>query len=235
MDSAATIWSGIGEQLRTPSGPYGRVIGHAMALVNAGPYRRAIAAIGVQPGDTVLEVGFGPGRGIVSLARRAISGRVLGIDQSPEMLGLAMRANRRSIKEGRVQLRIGRFDALPYDDDSISRALAVNVAYFFGADGKEISEIHRVLRPGGVAVVYVTDRATMRNWKFSGPDTHRLYDADELHRLLRQGGFGSSNIVVEQLRLPFGVQGLVGSAIKQRGDAGGRDDSDGKIHEGTYT
>jgi SAM-dependent methyltransferase len=214
MHAKSSLWTGIGEQLRSPSGRYGRLIGRLMALINDGPTRLAIAAAGVQPDDTVLELGFGPGRGISRLARRAIRGRVLGIDHSLEMLDLATRANRRAIADGRVQLRLGRFDALPYADASISRVLAVNVAYFFGPEGNEVAEIHRVLRPGGFAVVYVTDRATMRNWKFSGPDTHRLYDADALANLLRQGGFGHCDIFVERVRLPFGVRGLVAAAIK---------------------
>ncbi len=214
MHSMASIWSGIGEQLRTPSGRYGRLIGRAMALINAGPYRLAIGALGVQPDETVLELGFGPGRGIDELAKRVTSGRVLGIDQSAEMLDLAMYANHRAIMQGRVQLRIGRFDALPYSDECVSRVLAVNVAYFFAPAGKEIAEIYRVLRPGGRAVVYVTDRSTMSGWKFSGPETHRLYDADELNDLLRQGGFTSPNIVIEKRKLPFGVLGLVASAAK---------------------
>jgi len=214
MHSMPSIWAGIGEQLRSPSGRYGRLIGRLMALINGGPNRLAIAAVGVQPGDTVLELGFGPGRGIACLAQRAIRGRVLGIDQSLEMLDLATRANHRAIEDGRVQLRLGRFDALPYADASITRVLAVNVAYFFGPEGKEIAEMHRVLRPGGLAVVYVTDRATMRNWRFSGPDTHRLYDADELRSLLRQGGFGYRDIFIEKVRLPFGVRGLVAAVAK---------------------
>jgi SAM-dependent methyltransferase len=214
MHAMPSIWTGVGEQLRSPSGHYGRLIGRLMALINSGPNRLAIAAAGVQPDDTVLELGFGPGRGIAGLAQRAIHGRVLGIDRSQEMLDVATRANHRAIKDGRVQLRLGRFDALPYADASISRLLAVNVAYFFGPDGKEVAEMHRVLRPGGLAVVYVTDRATMRNWKFSGPDTHRLYDADELSSLLRQGGFGHHDIFIEKVRLPFGVQGLVAAASK---------------------
>jgi len=214
VHSMASIWSGIGEQLRAPSGRYGRLIGRAMALINAGPYRLAIGALGVQPGDTVVELGFGPGRGISTLASLAPRGLVLGVDRSPDMLDLARKANHRALNEGRVQLRIGRFDALPYGDGCVSRVLAVNVAYFFGPTGQEIAEIRRVLRPGGLAVIYVTDRATMRNWKFSGPETHRLYDADELHHLLRVGGFTSPSIVIEKRRLPFGMQGLVASAVK---------------------
>jgi SAM-dependent methyltransferase len=215
MRTMPTIWTGIGEQLRSPSGRYGRLIGRLMALINAGPNRLAIEALQVRPGDTVLELGFGPGRAIAGLARRANRGRVLGIDQSLEMLDLAMRANRKAIVDGRVRLRLGRFDRLPYDDASADRILAVNVAYFFDAEGREVAELHRVLRPGGRAVVYVTDRASMASWKFSGPDTHRLYDADELRGLLRRGGFSHKQIAVSEVRLPLGVSGLVAVAAKE--------------------
>lgn len=208
------IWSGIGEQLRSPSGRYGRLIGRLMALINSGPNRIAIAAADIKPDDTVLELGFGPGRGITGVAQHVRQGRVLGIDQSQEMLKLATRTNQKAIADGRVELRLGRFDALPYADASIDTVLAINVAYFFGLDGKEVAEIHRVLRRGGLAVVYVTDRATMSNWKFSGPDTHRLYDADDLNSMLRQGGFSHTNILIEKARLSFGVQGLVAVAVK---------------------
>lgn len=216
MHGMASVWTGIGEQLRSPSGRYGRLIGRLMAVVNEAPNQLAIAAVGAQPSDTVLELGFGPGRGIAALAQQAIEGRVLGIDQSSEMLELATRANRRAIAQGRVRLRLGRFDALPYADASINSVLAVNVAYFFRPEGKEVAEIHRVLAPGGLAVIYVTDRATMRRWKFSGPDTHRLYDADELVSLLRQGGFGFHDIAIETVGLPFGVRGLVAAATKSQ-------------------
>ncbi len=54
----------------------------------------------------------------------------------------------------------------------------------------------------------------MQNWKFSGPDTHRLYDVDELKSLLSQGGFNNRDVVIEKMRLPFGVQGLVATVVK---------------------
>ncbi|WP_414461538.1 class I SAM-dependent methyltransferase [Hyphomicrobium sp. DY-1] len=209
-----SIWAGLGKQLRTPSGRYGRFAGRLMALINGAPYRCAIAALDVQPHDTVLELGFGPGRGIVSLARQVMRGKVLGIDHSPEMLDIAKRANRQEISHGRVHLRLGHFDDLPYADDSISKVIAINVAYFFGIEGKEIAEIYRVLQPRGRVVIYVTDRATMRKWKFSGSDTHRLYDAADLNRTLRQGGFDDRNIFIETIRLPFGMRGLVAAAVK---------------------
>ncbi len=77
------------------------------------------------------------------------------------MLAQASWRNRRAIGEGRVRLRLGRFDALPFAPESIDKILAVNVIYFFRKDADEIREAMRVLRPGGVMAVYATHRSTM--------------------------------------------------------------------------
>jgi SAM-dependent methyltransferase len=51
---------------------------------------RAIDALGLQPGDTVLDAGCGTGWCLTRLAERVgPSGRVMGFDPSPEMLAIA--------------------------------------------------------------------------------------------------------------------------------------------------
>ena len=94
---------------------------------------------------------------------------MLGIDSSPDMLAQAGHCNRRAIAEGRVQLHLGRFDALPWPSGSIGKILAVNVVYFFSEGGDEIREARRVLAPGGLMAVYATHKDTMQHWKFAGP------------------------------------------------------------------
>jgi SAM-dependent methyltransferase len=49
------------------------------------------------------------------------------------------------------------------------KVLLVNVVYFFDSDGRDISEVYRVLRSGGRLVIYVTSRDTMQKWPFAGP------------------------------------------------------------------
>jgi SAM-dependent methyltransferase len=212
----ASFWRGVGRQLACPSGWPGRLIGRVMALVNRGPNRATIGALDIAPGDTILELGFGPGRAIRTMAALAVHGRVLGVDQSPEMLAQASRSNRAAIRSGRVRLALGRFDALPHTADSVDKILAVNVAYFFRDGSAEISEARRVLRPGGVMAVYVTHESTMSHWKFCEPETHRLFDGEGLRRLLLEGGFGAGEIELREMTLPFGVNGLLAIVRKRR-------------------
>src|SRR3972149_8624409 len=56
----------------------------------AGLRRRAVDLLGLKPGDAVLDVGCGTGLAF-SLLEQAIGpqGRIIGIDQSPEMLARA--------------------------------------------------------------------------------------------------------------------------------------------------
>jgi SAM-dependent methyltransferase len=94
------------------------------------------------------------------------------------------------------------------------KVLLVNVIYFFDSDGRDVSEVYRVLRSGGRAVIYVTSRETMQKWPFAGPETHQIYDRNELLDLLVDGGFRLSDIRIKTLTLPFGICGLLATAEK---------------------
>jgi SAM-dependent methyltransferase len=138
MVSQFRLWGAVGRQLHCPNGTGGALVGRAMALGNRRPYRLAIDALSIGAKDTVLELGFGPGRGVKSLTSLATNGLVLGVDHSICMLAQASRYNRRAIRLGRVKLQCGRFDALPWESHTVDKILAVNVVYFFRADGADI-------------------------------------------------------------------------------------------------
>lgn len=206
------LWHRIGRQLAHPSGLPGYVAGRFMIGVNRQPYRLALAALDPQPQDHVLEIGFGPGAGLAALAERVTGGRICGLDGAADMARLAARRNRKAVAAGRVSLATGDVHRLPWPAESFDKVLAVNVAYFFDREGGAVREMARVLRPGGLAVLYVTDRATMRAWPFAGPETHVTYDARDLQDLLLRGGFAPGAIAIRPVRLAMKVQGLIATA-----------------------
>jgi len=205
----------IGQQLRHPCGVAGRLVGQAMALINRKPNQIAIDALKIAPGDTVLELGFGPGRAIRTLTSMVPRGQVLGIDHSEAMLGQASQYNRSAVRNGRVQLQQGCFDSLPWDAETVDKILAVNVVYFFRADAAEIREARRVLRPGGVMAIYATDKSATARWKFVSPETHRIFDHNDLVALILSGGFVNDEISVASITLAFRIPGLLAVIRKE--------------------
>ncbi len=204
------IWSAIGHQLKCPAGHRGRLAGRIMSVVNRQPNQLAIRALSLQPRNTVLELGFGPGEAIKAMAASVSQGLVLGIDQSLDMLVQASRRNQQEIARESVQLRLGNFCSLPWATNSIDKILAVNVVYFFSRDAQEVREAWRVLKPGGLMAIYATDKSTMAHWKFSGPETHTLFDKNGLRGLLMRGGFLAEDVSIQAVTLGLGIRGLLG-------------------------
>jgi SAM-dependent methyltransferase len=210
------LWHALGAQLRHPSGAFGSLVGWLMAFANDEPNRLAVDALKLGPRESVLELGFGPGWGLRNIAGRTRGARVYGVDQSARMLEQAKRMNEMAVSSGRMVLVQGPFSPLPWIDGMFDKVLLVNVVYFFDSDGRDMSEVYRVLRSGGQAVIYATSRESMTKWPFAGPETHKLYGRNELLDLLVDAGFQPSDIAIEDVRLPFGIKGLLATAVKSR-------------------
>jgi ubiquinone/menaquinone biosynthesis C-methylase UbiE len=105
-------------------GVLGRLGGIIMARTNAAFGTRVSNLLEVGPNDSVLEVGFGPGVFIQRMSKLATAGHVAGIDPSREMVEQARARNATAIQSGRVDLRHGSVESLPFDDSSFDKALA---------------------------------------------------------------------------------------------------------------
>ena len=63
--------------------------------------------------------------------------------------------------------------------------------------------------------LYTTNKSALRKWKFAGPETQCLFDADELTTLLREGGFRRDDIAVRHVNAGVDVNGLIATVRKQ--------------------
>jgi arsenite methyltransferase len=106
-----------------------------------------------RPGETVVDLGSGPGLDAF-LAARAVGpeGRVIGVDMTPRMLE---RAREGAHKAGftNVEFREGRLEALPVDDASVDAVTSNCVINLVPDKAAVFREVARVLRPGGRMVV----------------------------------------------------------------------------------
>jgi ubiquinone/menaquinone biosynthesis C-methylase UbiE len=121
------------------------------------------------PQGRVLEVGSGPGRLAARLAKIAPGVRVIGVDIAPDMVERAISLAARSGVADRVAFQIGDVAALPFADDSFDVVVSTLSAHHWPNPAAGLAEIHRVLRPGGVARIYdVVD--WIRRFEQQGPD-----------------------------------------------------------------
>ena len=77
------------------------------------------------------------------------SSKIYGIDYSPLCVKKSSRKNRKAIKNGRVEISEASVEALPFENNSIDCAVAVETIYFWNDPDKAFSEIKRVLKPNG--------------------------------------------------------------------------------------
>lgn len=108
---------------------------------------------GVEKGEKVLDVGCGTGSMTFELAEHADLGQIAAIDFSPVFVAAAQQRNTYS----HVTITQADACALPFDDASFDRALALLVLHFVPETGKALAEMRRVVRPGGVVAATVWD------------------------------------------------------------------------------
>jgi ubiquinone/menaquinone biosynthesis C-methylase UbiE len=114
-----------------------------------------LAALAIEPGHHVLDIGCGPGTDLMALASAAgPSGAVFGIDQDPHMVATA---RTRTADHPSVQVRQADAHRLPFADHSIDRARADRVLMHVADPAAVLTEVRRVLRPGGLLTLAEPD------------------------------------------------------------------------------
>jgi ubiquinone/menaquinone biosynthesis C-methylase UbiE len=117
--------------------------------------KRTLELMAPVPGERILDVGCGPGLLALELsAAVGGEGNVIGIDASPAMIGLA---EKRCCHLENVKLAEGDATNLAIDDASVDVVCCTQVLLYVGEHQQAISEMYRVLKPGGRVVILETD------------------------------------------------------------------------------
>jgi ubiquinone/menaquinone biosynthesis C-methylase UbiE len=147
----------------------------------------------LKPGESVLDIGCGTGTlAIAAKQRVGVTGRVYGVDASPEMLARASgKANRAGAE---VVFKNGIAERLPFPDGEFDAVLSTVMLHHLGRKARQkcAHEVRRVLKPGGrVLAVDFARPAHGKKGLLDHFHHHGYVDLNDLVALLTEAGLNT--------------------------------------------
>ncbi len=168
-----------------------RLFGWLMEWMNGPSYRLAQKLLNAERGQHVLEIGFGTGKLLEMLARRTREIHLAGIEPTAAMLEAATGRRRlRRIGE-RLDMRLGAADDLPWEAKTFDSVAALHNFQFWEDPEQALSEIMRVLKPGGRLVLVLRDHSRNAPDWLPNPVSRSGREIDATVTLLSDCGFAA--------------------------------------------
>ena len=127
----------------------------------------------------ILDVGCGTGANLLMLSK---FGDAEGVDLSEDALAFCR-------ERGLENVKLGAAEKLPYDDGTFDLVTALDVVEHLDDDLGGLSEMRRVLRPGGRVLLFVPTFMFLWGLQDDVSNHRRRYRLPELRRVLEQAGF----------------------------------------------
>lgn len=202
----------IAEQLRQPSGPFGRmVMTRVLNSGNAELIRAAIDMLGLSHSDAFLDLGFGGGLGL-QLAAARTDGPLWGVDFSADVVLAATRTFRKQIASGRLNVICADVADLPLRDGLFQAICTTNTIYFWPDPLAALRSLRRVTAAGGRMALGFSGASKMRD--FGKITTHgfTLYEPERVESLVREAGFSRVQLLPQSGKLSRGDYVCLASA-----------------------
>jgi SAM-dependent methyltransferase len=185
-----------------PRGPLGRVGARLMPVLVRPLYAMMAKELDLQPDDDLLEVGCGSARLMSEQASHVR--HVAGLDASEVQVGMARRRLADRIAAGTAEIVLGNAMALPWEDGRFSVVGSLNCLKFVPDPQNALTEMSRVLRAGGRAVLTLDE--TVRDRDRSGRIDafgQWQWSADDARRMMEEAGFVDVSVTRAPTRIPL--------------------------------
>lgn len=117
-------------------------------------------AIEAKQPKTVLDVGCGRGFYVRAFCEYKFINTIYGIDTNATYLAKA----KKIINDNRIILKIGKIESLPFPDNSLDCVICSEILEHLPNDSKGLSEVRRILKPGGMLIISVPNKQFPLFW-----------------------------------------------------------------------
>lgn len=189
----SSIMNYLANQARKPSGWFGRLVApRVFNHENKHMEDFGLELLEPQKDDNNLEIGFGHGRLISEMTPQIKNGKICGIDISEQMVDLAIKHNKKWIRNGKLEIEQASIANIPFPDNHFDKVFTCNTIYFWPDSLQNIREVKRVLEPKGKFCCTFRDKQLMES-KSSAVTENReifqnLYRPDEVIELFQEAG-----------------------------------------------
>lgn len=146
------------KQFRVPKGFLGKIAGKIMYFENRKINDWTLLNLEISDGQTILEVGYGPGYAIGEIAKLHSEAYLEGIDISEKMLSETSAKYENLIKEGRLNLLCGEVSELPSKPGFYDRIFSVNNYPLWHDSSNSLQSLAGRLKKGGIIAITVQPR-----------------------------------------------------------------------------
>jgi len=178
----------IATQFKKPSGLFGMFSSNIMIKGNKTKYEKLIKDLSLQPGDKLLEIGYGPGVGLRMIAKACTSCIIHGIDFSKLMYKRAAKYNKQYLDSNTMLLQYGDFLKTPVASNEYDKIFCLNVVYFWNELHEPFKKVLSLLKASGAFYIYMVNRDALKK----APDTiFNKYSVEQVIETLKSVGFGN--------------------------------------------
>lgn len=161
--------------------------------------------VAAQNPDVIMDIATGTGDLVIKMAKKTTASRLIGLDISAGMLEVGKTKVTQEHLDNRIEMVLGDSENLQFNDASID---AITVSYGvrnFEDLEKGLSEILRVLKPGGVLVILETSVPT----KFPFKQGYAIYSklvVPTLGKLFSKDKIAYGYLSESASKFPYGEQ-----------------------------
>ena len=102
----------------------------------------------------ILDIGTGPGRLPIEVAKQVVDAQVVGIDLSGDMVKIAKRHAEKAGLSDRVKFKVASAYNTGFEDNSIDLVVSTGMIHHLNEPVRAFNEMFRILKPGGEAWLF---------------------------------------------------------------------------------